>query len=420
MTFKVARLTPTPKWATEERKLLEEIGESAVLPGLLYIINDSTQEIFEPAWLYLKAKFGGSLSPDDGNSEDISRHSNRAVAYNLAAWLNFLAAVKTHWSRVGHHTMLEYALFQSGRRSAHTGRVREPDTIKIKFSAITGFYNYTNAIGLTQVSWDRDTIRAAIGQGRRRRVREDERIRPFSPAALKRMRAALGAKPSELNLGKNPPTRDRLLLEVGLRTGMRGAEICHLRLKQILSTRPDLQNSDALVPIRITFTKGGRPRTVMFPNDLLHELQLYARGERKEAVAKLPKDHGYLFVNSANSGRPGQQLKTNTIHRRFSTLMRTLKMCEQATVVKAGVEVEVSQNLHSFHDTRHTFAVTKYIALKTQQRLNPNAFSHVNPWEIVQWALGHQDWDTTRKVYLRHVGEFEALIGSRVSEFLGA
>jgi integrase len=435
MTFKVARLVALEKpddeqLARQREALMQALGESADDPGLLYILNDQTQEIFEPAWLYLKAKFGRHIivreardaETDDEIAAEPSRLTNRAIAYSLAAWLNFLRGMQKKWKRVSHDTMMAYAVFQSQQPSMHTGRARQPDTVGAKLSAIYGFYDYTNAIGLTNVRWDKASVAATYKRRSPKRAREDERIHPISPDDLAKMRQALGPLPSELPEKDERSTRDRLLLETGLRTGMRGEEICHLRLKAIRSLRPDPARPDALQPVRISITKGRKPRTVMLPNILVQELQLYAARERERSLApwlRRRKDHGYLFVNHPDATRPGGQLKTNSIHRRFTTLMRSLQLGENASAIKKGAKVEVWVNQHTFHDTRHTFAVTKYIALKQQEALSPGSLHHTSPWEIVQWLLGHADWETTRKCYLNHVGDYAALIGVRVEEFLG-
>jgi integrase len=420
MNFKVAQLGQLDKPTMQERELLSALGDDAEQPGIYYILNDQTQEIFEPAWLYLKAKYGktglAEASPDD------SRISNRIAAYSLAAWLNFVAAMKKRWSNADHNLMLAYARFQVSRTSAHTGTKRDPNTIGAKFSVIHGFYRYMNATGLTNVSWDAPTIRAQFRTRRPRRAREDEKIRPISPENVARMRSGLGKLPSELFESSELPCRDRLLFETGLLTGMRGEEICFLPLKAILSLKPDTARPDALYPVRITVTKNRKPRSVMLPGHLVQELQAYAAKERKQAIGKRrssAEDHGYLFVNSPDSSKPGEPLKTNTIHRRFSRLMKDLNLCERVLVTKSGEQREVLRNLHTFHDTRHTFAVTSYIAYKSEQLYDPRAFGISEPWELVQIALGHEDFETTKKYYLRHVGEYVALIGLRVSEFFG-
>lgn len=124
-------------------------------------------------------------------------------------------------------------------------------------------------------------------------------------------------------------------------------------------------------------------------------------------------------MNLDDATRPGGPLKTNTIHRDFTALMRRLNMIKKVKRTKKGVKVSIKEPEHSFHDTRHTFAVRYYVGLKKQVAIDPAALNFAEPWEVVQIALGHADWHTTRKHYLRHVGEFEAAIGERVHEFLG-
>jgi integrase len=204
---------------------------------------------------------------------------------------------------------------------------------------------------------------------------------------------------------------------------MRGEEICYLRASAVRRLVPDLDRPNATQMVRIQVTKGRVHRPVGIPNRLIVELQAYIRGERARSVKALTdqgaKDHDYLFVNFDDASRPGGQLKTNTIHRDFTALMRRLKMTSPVERTRKGVAVTIDEPNHSFHDTRHTFAVRYFVGLKRQLVANPAALNFAEPWELVQIALGHADWETTRKHYLSHVGIYEAAIGERVHEYLG-
>ena len=417
----VTRLTAIANPTPEQAAHLEELGEDGAENGMLYLIDDANQSIIWESFLFLRANYGsaGLVTEDNPNP---SFHTNRKDAYNLREWLIFLAGMRRDWRKADHDLMVAYAGYQISRVSQHNGKKKDPDTVSIKLGTVKTFYTYTNAIKLTSVSWDAKSIAARYRKNRRRRSGEDERIRPFGIDDVPRMRVALGPKPSELPNNSLRSTRDRLLLETGLLTGMRGEEICFLRASSFKRLEPDPNRPNATQPVRIQVTKGRVHRTVGVPNRLIVELKKYIAGERARSVKRLiekgKKDHGYLFVNLDDATRPGGQLKTNTIHRDFAALMIRLKMFTPTERTKNGSKVTVKVTHHSFHDTRHTFAVRYYVGLKKQLAKDPAALNYAEPWEIVQIALGHADWETTRKHYLRHVGEYEAAIGERVHEWM--
>ncbi len=417
VTRLVALANPTP----EQAAVLNELGEDGAEVGLLYLVDDTNQSIIWEAFLFLRANYGSAGLITEHNINP-SFHTNRKDAYNLREWFIFLAGMRRDWRKADHPLMVAYAGYQISRVSQHSGKLRDPNTVSGKLGTVKAFYTYTNALKLTSVTWDAKSIGARYRTNRRRRPGEDENIRPFGTDDVARMRVALGPNPSELPKDSLRSTRDRLLLETGLSTGMRGEEICFLRASSIKRLRPDPNRPNATQPIRIQVTKGRVHRTVGVPNRLIVELKEYIKGERERSVKRLTdkglNDHDYLFVNLDDATRPGDQLKPHTIHRDFAALMIRLNMFTSTERTKNGSQVTIKVSQHSFHDTRHTFAVRYYVGLKKQLAIDPAALNDAEPWEIVQIALGHADWETTRKHYLRHVGEYEAEIGERVHEWM--
>jgi integrase len=428
MRTAVARLAPfiethapDPE-AVDATATLAALGDDAAAPGLYYLIDDDTQAIIEPAWLYFHAHFARTgIATADNPEPSFAR--NRKQAYHLAEWFDFIDKLsRRDWRKVDHDTILSYATFQVSRVSRTSGKMRDESTIGAKIGSIYSFYAYTNNIGLTQVVWDSTSIKARfkkIGKG----DPGDRQIRPFDIDDVARIRTKLGSKPTEKAPGDFSPTRDRLMFEIGVMTGMRGEEICFLRTKQFKHLIPDPHRPRATQPVRIKITKGRRHRTVNFPNALITEIKHYIGGERKLALAsrlkEKDKDHGFLLVNLGTSSRPGAPLKTNTIHRNFTALMRSLNMATDEERIIGKERRIVAVPGHSFHDTRHSFAVRYYVGLKREVALNPAALQYAEPWELVQHALGHADWHTTQAHYLSHVPGFEAQISDRQAAWLG-
>jgi integrase len=434
MRAMVTRLVPVGKPSVEEREflknaaaptepeLLKALGEDAAHPGMYFVLDDETQAIVEPAWLYLLAHFRFAGLRTESNPEP-SFADSRQTAYRLCEWLNFMSALRRDWKKANHETLMAYATYQMSRISPHSGKRRDPDTIGSKLGTVYSFYAYTNGVGLTQVRWDPSAIAARFRGNRRRHAPEDEQVRPFGHDEVPRIRAALGPLPSELHGTSERSTRDRLLFETAVLTGMRGEELCYLKASAIRKLKPDPDRPNATQPLRIQVTKGRVHRTVALPNRIASELKLYIEGERSRSVARSSehqrKDHGYLFVNFDDASKPGGQLKTNTIHRRFAATMRNVGLATEKVRMVDGVKTKRMIPDHSFHDTRHTFAVRYFVGLKKQLINNPAALNFAEPWEVVQFALGHADWHTTRKYYLNHVGAYEAAISDRVHGWLG-
>lgn len=292
----VSRFAPIENPTAEQALILEEIGENGAESGMLFLVDDTTQSLIWPAFLFLRANYGSAgLITDEHPVPSFS--TNRKDAYNLREWLIFINALKRDWRKADHELLIAYASYQISRISEHSGKKRDPNTVSMKLGTVKTFYTYTNAIKLTSVTWDAKSIAARYRGNRRRRRSEDERIRPFGIDETPRIRKALGPLPSELEPGSLRSTRDRLLLETGLRTGMRGEEICFLRADAFTRLQPDPQRPNATQPVRIRVTKGRVHRTVGVPNSLIAELKRYIGGERARSVAKLTAkgkpDHGY-------------------------------------------------------------------------------------------------------------------------------
>ncbi|SEL80564.1 Site-specific recombinase XerD [Sphingomonas palmae] len=415
MKIDVAQLRPMTKMSREEKAVLDGLGPLAADPGLHYLVYSESQEIIEPALLYLYATYGHDGRPPVDEEDAPSLASNRAAAYELAEWLRFLLFVKRKWETADQQLFCVYASLLATRVSYQTGRSRKAGTISHKFSTIFGFYRWTNAARLTDVRWEPKQIRSGYKRaGRERKRLSDDEIRPFSPPELKKLLAELGPLPSQRPNGSTRPCRDRLLFQTGLLTGLRGEEICYLRARQILRLKPDLDRPNETQALLVTVTKGRKKRWVALPNSLIHELKLYIRGERADAVGKLVDkggaDHNRLFVNLADHAKAGSSITTKTIHRRTHALMVRLGFTEKDEKIVDGEKVACLRILHSFHDTRHTYAINLYLAQRSA--------GDPKPWETVSVMLGHDHWKTTEEYYLRSVGLFEPQIGVRLSNYL--
>ena len=408
MRPRVAQLRALANPDNAERELLDALGPFAAAPGMYFLVDLDTETIIEPALLWLTAKHGrdGTVRED----EVASLRSSRASAYELAEWFSFLARVRRPWARADHDLIYLYAHLKASRLSRHTGRARQPSTIGHKLSVVYGFYSWFNSMHVTDVRWDLTTVRAAYARGAGGNEATDIDIHPFAPAELKVLLGLLGPLPSELPKGGLRPTRDRLVFETGLLTGMRGEEITFVPISAIKKLKPNRAKPDETQPLLITVTKRRIKRWVALPNSLIHELQLYIGGERVRAMegSDLP-DHGRLFVNMPGTSRSGRPMTTGTIHRRTHALMIRAGFAEVAHRTVDDASIRYMRTVHSFHDTRHTYAVNLYIGQKRA--------GDTEPWKTVQVMLGHGDWTTTERYYLRAVGVFEPRVGVTLNRY---
>lgn len=397
----------------DERKVLDALGPHAALPGFYYVIDAETQEIHQEVFFHLYSRHGRDGVAIDG--DDVPSHaSNRAAAYELVEWLRFLAHIRRRWNVVNNELFALYAHLLATNQSYHTGRPREASSISHKLTSVYNLYAWTNAAGLTNVKWDTASIRSQYARaGKEKREACDDQIRPFAPSELRRLLKALGPLPSERATSSTRPCRNRLVFETGLMTGMRGEEISYLKASAILALRPDVDLPDGTQPLKITITKGRTSRYVALPNRLIVELQTYIRTERAAAVQGIKdrslRDHGWLFVNHADHRRAGARMTEQSIHKFTRALMLDVGLCERAVRTRSGEKVEYLRTLHSFHDTRHSYAVNLYIAQKRA--------GDPKPWETVQKMLGHSNWLTTEKYYTRSVGVFEPAIGIALARY---
>lgn len=409
MRPKVFKVQTLHNPSDEERELMQALGPFAITTGVHLLVDGDTEKIIEHALLYLNAKHGrDGIAKEHGDKPSL--HSSKASAYELAEWLGFLAKLGRKWDEADHESISLYAQTRASRVSYHTGRNREGHTIAHKLSAVYGFYAWYNSMKVTDVRWDPTIVRASYRSAQGGRDACDREIRPFAPKDLKRLLEMLGPLPSELLGTSTRPTRDRLVFETGLLTGMRGEEIAHLTVDMIKRLTPDQSEPDATQPLQITITKRRRKRHVALPNNLIIELRRYIRTERKRAVEQMGgADHGILFVNLPGTTNAGGPMTTSTIHRRTHALMVRAGLAEQRSKTIKGVSVRYMHTLHSFHDTRHTYAVNLYILQKRA--------GDTQPWKTVQVMLGHKDWATTEEYYLQSVGVFEPTIGFRLNRY---
>jgi len=365
------------------------------VPGVPMLL-DGNMRLVEPAcaWLmHIALVRGRTRSPQTW----------RAYGEALYDWWQTLEANGWAWDRVGHHEVAAYRDRMLTGPSDHTGRPYARATINGRLRIIALFYRWCAAHGLVAsapfTSQDVSVARSrpapflahvdasgGIVSANELVLREIQALpRPLAPDAIRRILAKLG-------------TRDRLIVEWAALTGMRRMELAGLSKAALPRTGGVEFASSPVVAVRLTVTKGGRPRQVYPPLPLMDRTHAYLREERAVAVRR--------------AGERGRDYKEPaavflTGHGGAMTPRRV-----GALFAAAACSARVAATLHAL---RHTFAGVMLRQLQRQAARNPE----MNPLLALQAILGHADLSTT-SVYLRMVAIDLEAIEAAVDGLFGA
>lgn len=373
-----------------------------------------------------------------------------AYADDLVHWWTYLRLHDLAWNTVGADDLRAYA--QALVQGVSTrGRRFSSATISRRIGTVEALYRWSHRHGLVEecpvveagtkrlVDIDRAFLPhtggirvAAASPLRPRPAAVDEHVNPIAMGDLTAILDGLGASPYDIDDTDARATRDRLIAETSLYTGMRVEEVVGLTIYQILDVArgEDLSDRWRPLPLRITVTKGGVPRTVVIPAFLVKALLAYIDGERASVVG-LAKQRGRnasnaLFLNGVRStsrdvgGKTSPATAMRAFHAsvlasgltRTETTYRIDPSTGSPAIDERGEEILEPHMVakHSFHDLRHTFACQFYWS---EIRAGNPA-----PWKKLQARLGHRRLSTTQDIYLRHVETREPEISDTFARLL--
>jgi integrase len=401
-------------------------------PGFRFLVTDN-MELIEPVLFYLQNKclLNGSIQ-SVGNTQ-------KAYCDDLYEWWMWLDQFKKEWTDVDVEDLVQYRDTLLVEFSPHTHRRYKSKTIRRRLSTILCFYRWAFNTGLVDENLDRREIRqiprsmdtTMLSHVDTRRgevsvseimpsIRDEEPINALDTINLRRVLNLLGPMPPIEKGGDPPPrpARDRLIAMLQVMTGMRIDEVLSLTDYQILNLRPRSDKSN-FVKLRITKTKGLRPRDVLVPLELLEALYWYIDHERENAVTARIQKNGQsgrtsaLFVNGvyANRRDVGNYLRPKTFLGIFTRAVTQAGLVHQEMhrdPVTGSDSLDIVPNYTS-HDLRHTFAVMTYFARKKM--------GDSEPWKTIQILLGHRHLSTTINIYLRSVKVDEPLVTDALARF---
>jgi integrase/recombinase XerC len=354
-----------------------------------------------------------------------------AQAYDLMDWFDFLQHLEWNDPEIGKKvlgkpwdlaTEQDYIDWRDTLQELISSSTKQPlasKTIARRQGAVESIYKFAQAKGwyvgefvVTKISKGRTG--ADVDSSYYREPTElAEPVRPMLSRNWRGIQAELGPLPSEQK-DDGRPVRNRLASELSLTTGLRVDEVASLTELQLHGLNTDWLKADdserevGFFQLRVTKTKGLKPRDILVPGYLIVELMSYLDGERAIAISagqkyaesksKKFKTPSSLFVNHANAGRyAGLPISASSLSHGFKLA------CLKAGVTKLVRKVEFDSGdtyfeqsaRHSFHDLRHTFAVWKYHDLVNK--------GEAEPWKEIQVLLGHAHLQTTIETYLKVV-----------------
>ncbi len=391
-----------------------------VLPsGFPFLVDAAREEIVAPVLLFLAEKYvvPGAFK----NGAWTKNNSASAAAADLKDWWGTIGGSDVPWDCADDSLVADWLIDMKTSISGHTKDFLEDGTVKRRASNVAEFYRWAFARKLVERVPEPDAAKrlAALRLtnpklGRTyvnaHRSKYDRDPHPISPEVAAPLAAELGPLPSE---GREASSRTRLAFELGYETGMRIDEILNLPHLWFADFEFDPKRPFVMTSFEIEITKGLVRREINVPAWLMEELRLYVVGERAAAQKQGERSWlksgrravGDLFLNqTAASHNAGKATQASTIQNEFHSACLKLKIHRRRIRAKGTPQESVILvPKHTFHDTRHSYAVLLFRSLEKRGR--------VRPWIRVQKALGHAQVSTTTGIYLNvvdHLGS-EAL-----------
>ena len=323
-------------------------------------------EVVEPALAYLM--YIGTVPGRTRSPETL-----RTYGEHLADWFDTLESSDIAWDMVEESTIATYRNHLLENPSPHTGRSYSRSTINDRVRTICRMYDWAHRHGwIDNVPFEVVDVRVS---GREPLTESDNgRVQANSLTLRQHELPPKALSQKELGLLYEQLKMPYLLMAYwAVTTGMRRMELCALKRHQI----PHWENPDQ--KIFLTVTKGGKPRKVHPPVQILDTTRRYIDEERARLIrACRSRRHRYQPPEDLFLGTRGQPITKKRATEAFAAAFRA-----------AGVA-------GTLHCLRHTYAITE---LKILEKKAGEGKQH-SALKTLQVLLGHSSIATTA-IYLR-------------------
>ena len=350
-------------------RISQATSASESFPKGFPILLSERQHIVEPVFDYLRELATMRARP-------ASMTTLHTYAHHLLDWFDTLEQSSIGWRDATPETLARYVRRHHNGPSPITGRPYQTVTINARIRTVCRFYRWAaERAWLKRTPFPSNSYRRfGRPQGflAHTQMRRPAERNPFTSAGRQPQQRGLYAHEVRalLQVLDEPY---RLMATWALCTGMRRMELCALRTAQIPDSMGLRTRDGGLVAIRLTTTKGGRPRNAHAPLGLVDQTNRYIADERDTAATTAArKTNGALFLTPH-----GGRLTERYASKQFQTAFR-----------RAGI----SGNLHRL---RHTYALTAHEALTRLQ----HAGKPINVLMTLRDLLGHTSVATT-EIYL--------------------
>lgn len=414
----------------EVDQVLDACAARGLPEGMPFLVSRTSHEVIRPVLEFMAREYLVRLPRNYKHKLKRSPETRKSVIYDLKDFFDFLDAAKIRLADTDEEYVNAYVRSMIDCPCPLTCNPYAAATLKRRYSSVSSFLSWAMGQGIIRhrfalpraeaSPYTRGNPQSSAHLPRGKTIVEqagllrlEDKSAHVRVMGFTEMRVVLDsfgplpideAEPGSGQFKLRPTTRDRLMVECGLQTGMRRAEICNLPLATVraahLSHR-DLSPT-AMTKIRI-IGKGPKSRTIFIPEWLISALLVYADGERQKVVQAARDANGQytepsaLFLNSPNVTRGrGNKVSPKT----FDCFFRRTQLATQQRLVRENANFK--PHIFVVHDLRHTYAVWTYVVRKRQ--------GDTDPIKFVQAQLGHSEMSTTSDLYLAPASAFEATL----------
>lgn len=402
-------------------------GGGHVPVGFPIIVDERTRIICEPAFLFLHERYvkdkidGPVLNTLCGYADD------------LKEWFRYCEEFFFSWAEANTDDISSFVRIMRSTYAPQTGRLYATSTINRRKSTILQFYTWARdkkvyrgqpqTDSLLDSNLDYEDAVSSLRSSLHPRAEEDNEVAALQQHEAHELFKELGPLPSELTdemqesdsssshakFTKSKSiksSRDRIAGEIAIGSGLRITEVCDLPVSKFTRYKENLP-STARIRINI-IGKGGKKRGVDFSGEMIKEIQIYIKNERRRLLESLGlKDNPTeLLINPLSAKKTaGHPVNQRTLERAFSSACIRVGLVRFQAVSNFDFEGKVISSsivevpLYVFHSLRHTYAIWTYYARKAEDD---------EPWLYIQARLGHTFLHTTIGTYLKAADDFEA------------